>query len=559
MADPKKMSISYAGQARADRHQDVKTRVFDPNLVLLAYESVPDSIKHGAKNITFDFSPDPEMPSRRACLTYRDDGDGDADVTRMTSPSTENGVGVSRYGKGLSFCTNRLDDGTFPFVYEAKKKGRTVIDTMLLGPLSAEGMTIPLSLPEIGYPITCFKTKEESGFRKTIGVFYDRFQIAHMEGRKKLKKGEVAPPAPPMGDAHYWKNVRDHIEEILRVRLPSYELSEVTIRIKTKDIDGNVVETTVRKRAFIDVLRESQHVVLLKEEDRDMGKNYRAIEKYYYITRKANAEFPFDETLANEFPHYMNGMCALFANDDYIVADMRLCDAYNIPATQSTQANRLVYVNFVRKTCINPDTNEEELVNMNLIPTPATIKVGFIGPVYDEYLSVFRKNKPAELMCPKMKKKIQDGYDNDDDAKTTASSSSLESSVTLPTLPPSISGDAVPDIRVPVIPTDPAGDLDLPTWISKMIGTASNLTLAHNTATGVYTFTYKRPIHDIDKDTISLALAVNDFRRRNPVAIENIEIVWNVAASREYQVREKVREYAENEHAVLNCVRFTRA
>ena len=527
---------------------------------------------HHAEEIVFDFKPDPARPNERAILTYSDKGDGKADLRRLTSPSTENGEGVSRYAKGHAFVRNRLDDGTFPFTIESKVKNRSSVLVSLRGPLRHDGMTQVDPLPEIGDKETSFKTREESGYVEIIGVLYDRFRNAHTEGRpdptKKLKRDEVKPPAPRMGDAHYWKNVRSHMEEILRVRLTTDVLSNVKILIKTKDIDGKSDQTEVRNTSIIDIFRTSEHVVrITKQQVRDMG-NYYAYEEYFYIKRKANAEFPFDKTLANEFPHYMDGMCALFALNNYVVADMRLCDAYDIAATQSTQVNRVAYVNFVPKTLENPKTKKEEPVDINLLPNPATIKVGFEGTVYEEYLDVFRKNKPVDLMCPKMKKKIQSEYD-DDDNETTVSSSSFDPPASLPPPPPSsyegvgehvyIDGEQTEHIQVPVIPADRNGDLELPQWISKMIGTPSNLTMVHNTATGMYTFTYKRPIHDIDKDTIALALAINDFRRRNVISIANIEIVWQVAASREHQVREKVHEYAEHEHAVLLCVGFTRA
>jgi hypothetical protein len=232
---------------------------------------------------------------------------------------------------------------------------------------------------------------------------------------------------------------------------------------------------------------------------------------------------------------------------------MTLSDAYNVPEDQSAHANRVVYVNFVRK---------DSSTDINLLPTPATIKVGFIGPVYDHYLEVFRKNKPVELTSRKVKKEIQDSYEDDDDNKTTASTESLPSK-------PSSSiyggGDCngVTDIRVPVIPNDPfvSGGvrLDLPKWISEMIGSAKNLVLTLNPA-GMYTFNYKRAIHDIDRDTIALALAVNCVCRQRGLSVASqVNIVWHIAASNEHRIREKLRAHAED-HGVLQCVRLeTRA
>jgi hypothetical protein len=564
MADSKKMSMSYAGQARADRHQDVKTRVFDPNLVLLPNEYVPDSITHGATEIVFDFKPDPSRATERAILTYRDNGDGNADVKRMTSPSTENGLGVSMYARGHTFVRNRLDDGTFPFVIESKRAERNSVHMMLLGPIRDDGMTVVSPLPEVGDSETSFKTKGESGYTEKIGVLYDRFPKANTPSLSFFTgsgRPSIAPTHARMGDAHFWKNIRDGIEENLLVRLPSDVLSNVKIQIKTEDIDGTVVqttvckdtlidddlvETTVDKDTFIDVLRKSEHVVLLKHINRDM-KDYDANEEYFFIKRRVKALAPFDETLASEFPHYMLGNCALFALEGNVIGDMTLSDAYNVPEDQSAHANRVVYVNFVRK---------ESTTDMNLLPTPATIKVGFIGAVYDNYLDVFRKNKPVELTSRKVKKEIQNSYEEDDDA-------------IIPPQPSSIfgagSGDSVaPEIQVPVIPPDaaapPAGymSLELPPWISKMIGTASNLTSTYDPGTGRHLFTYKRAIHDIDRDTIALALAINEFRRSNTVEIRNIDIVWHIAESNEHRISEKLRKHTED-HSVLHCVSLRRS
>jgi hypothetical protein len=186
-----------------------------------------------------------------------------------------------------------------------------------------------------------------------------------------------------------------------------------------------------------------------------------------------------------------------------------------VPEHQSSHVNRIVYVNFVKK---------ETSTSINLLPNPATIKLGFEGPIYEKFLEIFRKNKPKEFMSPDVKKRIQSEIDAPSEAK------------------------------VATIPTHADTRVDLPKWILELIGLES-LTMTRDVVKGIYKFTYIRRICDIHKQANGLAIAVNHFRRINRVPLGKIDIAWYVAKSNEDSVNAILSDLRAEEHAVLQCAR----
>ena len=570
MADPKKQQmIPYDAMARAHYNEAIQTRVFDADLVLFVNEYCPDSFHKEATEINICVRPYDRPDDGRPALivNYDDDGSGAADLARMKAPSTENGEGSSRYAMGHTKVICRMDNNTFRFKKYAKKKGKAACSVYLEGPYEATGLSIPEEMPEVGDArIHRFTEKEQHGYSEEFSCLWERLHRVFTEGRpdptKKLKKNDIAPPAPREGDQHSMVNLFDHMEEIARVRFPPAFHAQTTINLqeKTKDGLGVVSQRTVRKTTLIDLLRTSPDVQRWEPIPVDMGV-YTAVVEMFKLGRDKYSPDPKDAEIATGFPHYKNGRFALIALEGWVVADMPINELYGLKDHPVSQSDFVAYVNLERKD----KTNKSDLDKM---PIPATVKIGFSGVEYETFKAKVRLTRPSGFIAEKKRVKKSTSAADDDDAKTTATSASIESSGTLPPLPSlSIcgggagSGGDYQEVQVPTLPATATADmpLELPAWISKMIGTPSNLTSSHVVATGVYTFTYRRAIHDIDRDTIGLALAINEFRSRNTVPIANIDIVWHIAASNEHRIREKVLSHAED-HAVLQCVRFeTRA
>jgi hypothetical protein len=261
-----------------------------------------------------------------------------------------------------------------------------------------------------------------------------------------------------------------------------------------------------------------------------------------------------DPDIDEGFPHYNRGGYALIASEGWVTADISLAELYGLKVHPTSQLWFVAFINLERKD----KTNKSDIEKM---PIPTTVKVAFHPcKEYDTFLEKVRVERPMGQRGFAKEEKKAKVVSDDDDGKTTASYSSFESlaSSVLPPPPAPPSGyegsDTVPDIRVPVIPVDDDISLGLPKWISDMIGTATNLTMTCDAA-GMYTFNYKRAIHDIDRDTIALALAVNDVCRRRGISVaSHVDIVWHIAASNQHLVHEKLRAHAED-HAVLICVR----
>lgn len=560
MADSKKQQmIPYDAAARGHYNEAIQTRVFDADLVLFVNEYCPDSFHKEATEINICVRPY-DRSDRRPALTvnYDDNGSGAADLARMKAPSTENGEGSSRYAMGHTKVICRMDNNTYKNKKYAKKKGKAACSVYLEGPYVATGLSIPDEMPEVGDARIHFTDVNQHGYSEEFSCLWERLHRVFTEGRpdptKKLKKGEIAPPAPREGDQHSMVNLFDHMEEIARVRFPPAFHTQTSINLseKTKDGLGVVSQRTVRKTTLIELLRTSSDVERWEPIPLDMGV-YTAVVEMFKLVREKYCPEPKDADIAEGFPHYKNGRCAFIALEGWVVADIPINELYGLKEHPVSQGDFMVYVNLERKD----KTNKSDLDKM---PIPATVKIGFGGPEYEAFKAKVRTTRPSGFIAEKKRVKKSPVAADDDDAKTTATSGSIESSVTLPPLPSSIfggGGSGTGDVQEIQVPTMSACDipLELPRWISEMIGTATNLMLTRNPA-GMYTFAYKRAVHDIDRDTISLALAVNDVCRRQGIAVASqVEIIWHIAASNEHRIREKVRSHSED-HAVLNCVRL---
>jgi len=566
MADSKnRQTIPYDAAARAHYNEAIQTRVFDADLTLFVNEYCPDSFHKEATEINICVRPYDRPDGRPALIVnYDDNGSGAADLARMKAPSTENGEGASRYAMGHTKVICRMDNNTYKNKKYAKKKGKAACSVYLEGPYVATGLSIPDEMPEAGDARIRFTNNDQHGYSEEFSCLWERLHRVFMEGRpdptKKLKKSEIAPPAPREGDQHSMVNLFDHMEEIARVRFSPAFHAQTTINLqeKTKDGLGVVSQRTVRKTTLIELLRTSPHVHRWDPIPIVMDV-YTASVEMFKLGREKYSPDPKDADIAEGFPHYKNGRCALIALEGWVVADIPINELYGLKEHPVSQGDFIVYVNLERKD----KTNKSDLDKM---PIPATVKIGFSGPEYEAFKAKIRATRPSGFIAEKKRsKKSPPGAADDDDAKTTATSGSIESSGTLPPLPSSVCGgggagsDDVQEIQVPVIHTGVNVDipLELPKWISDMVGTtASILTLTRNPATGIHLFSYRRSIHDIDKDTIALALAVNDVCRRRGISVSSqVDIVWYIAASNEHRIREKLRAHAED-HAVLNCVRL---
>ena len=549
--------------ARAHYNEAIQTRVFDADLTLFVNEYCPDSFHKEATEINICVRPYDRPDGRPALIVnYDDNGSGAADLARMKAPSTENGEGASRYAMGHTKVICRMDNNTYKNKKYAKKKGKAACSVYLEGPYVATGLSIPDEMPEAGDARIRFTNNDQHGYSEEFSCLWERLHRVFMEGRpdpaKKLKKSEIAPPAPREGDQHSMVNLFDHMEEIARVRFSPAFHAQTTINLqeKTKDGLGVVSQRTVRKTTLIELLRTSPHVYRWDPIPIVMDV-YTASVEMFKLGREKYCPDPKDSDIAKGFPHYKNGRCALIALEGWVVADIPINELYGLKEHPVSQGDFIVYVNLERKD----KTNKSDLDKM---PIPATVKIGFSGPEYEAFKAKIRETRPSGFIAEKKRAKKSLVAADDDDAKTTATSASLESSTTLPPLPSSVCGGGGAgsgDVQEIQVPTMPAGEmsLDLPKWISELIGTPTNLTLTRDAA-GMYTFNYKRAIHDIDRDTIALALAVNCVCRQRGLSIASqVNIVWHIAASNEHRIREKLRAHADD-HGVLQCVRLeTRA
>ncbi len=562
---PLDQRVDYTGLARSHHHQAISTRVHDVGLTLHILENSKDGYEHGATDFNYTIRPD--TTPGRGVITYRDNGDGKADALRMTTPAPNNGsTEASRYAAGKTQTRCYLDNNTFAFTIAYKQVGWDGA-AGFTGPYSQFGMVQKdwRSLPAEGTP---YRTREEHGYYEEMGVMEERMpRVADLSRKvKKAKKGETA-KKPTFLDAMSCQNWIDHSKEITRVRFPQEMLNKTTTHFKATDIGGKVIEGIVPKGAktLLTVLRESPHVTHFPGNKFEFPTFTATVE--CFMLDLESKRIIKDKDIIRDFPHYAKGGFALAALCGQVVWDMPIYEMFDLAQHPASQNWRIVYVNFEHN---DGDTD------INLLPTPASVKIKFTGELYNLFLKEFRKWRPEGFL--KWKKAssesgsthdtqsvaVTEDYENEQEAEVpVVDDAPVPVPVAVPAPVPV--PDRVPDpVPAPVIEEDnahppapaPVEDEDvedappqhqplsvtgLPGWISKLVGQESNL--KHYTTEGRLQFQYDRSITDPDQNALTLALAVAEWCVTNEVSVADIDIVWSVSRARHVNVTDSIERY----------------
>jgi hypothetical protein len=416
------------------------------------------------------------------------------------------------------------------------------------------------SLPAEGTP---YRLREEHGYYEETGVMEERMpQVADLSRKvKKAKKGEKA-EKPTFLDTTSCQNWIDHSKEITRVRFPQEMLNKTTTHFKATDINGNVNEGTVPKGAktLLTVLRESPHVTRFPGNKFEFPTFTATVECFMLDPEGKSIK---DKEILKNFPHYAKGGFALAALCEQVVWDMPIYEMFDLAQHPASQNRRVVYVNFEHK-----DGNTD----INLLPTPASVKIKFTGELYNLFLKEFRKWRPEGFL--KWRKAssesgsthdtqsvaVTEDYDNEQEAEVpVVDDAPAPVPVPVPVPPPAppvVEEDVDVEDEAPAPAPAPVEDDDvedahpqhqplavtgLPVWVSKLVGQEGNL--KHYVNEGRPQFLYDRSITDPNQNTLTLAVALAEWCVTNEVSVDQIDVVWSVSRSRHVNVTDSVERY----------------
>jgi hypothetical protein len=479
----------------------------------------------------------------------------------MTTPAPNNGsTETSRYAAGKTQTRCYLDNNTFAFTIAYKQAGWDGA-AGFTGPYKQFGMEQEdwRSLPAEGTP---YRLRDDHGYYEESGVMEERMpQVADLSRKaKKVKKGETA-EKPTFLDAISCQKWIDHSKEITRVRFPQEMLNETTTHFKATDINGNVLEDTLPKatKTLLSVLRDSPHVTHFPGNKFEFPTFTATVECFMLDPKGKKIK---DKDILQDFPHYAKGAYALIALRGQVVCDMPIYELFDLAQHPASQNRRVVYVNFEHK---DGDTD------INLLPTPASVKIKFTGELYNLFLKEFRKWRPEGFL--KWRKTssesgsthdtrsvaVTEDYDNEQEANVPVVDDAADALAPVPApvpVPVPAPAPAPAPVDVPAVLEDareeeeennappqhqPLAVTGLPGWISKLVGQEGNL--KHYTTEGRLQFQYDRSITDPDQNALTLALAVAEWCITNEVSADEIDIVWSVSRARHVNVTDSIERY----------------
>jgi len=382
-----------AGVQRAFEHIDLQHPYF-PVALYLYREQLMNAVRHHATKMTIVHK---EQPNGNFHVTMRCNGDGNADETRINNPSEESGQGTSRYGFGQLMMRLKAAGSSEPWIATWKKKGDLFFQT-----LSNQNAKVSTQNIKTG---ATWETEDSHGFsfgfilrREVLGECKN-YMIAHT------------------------------LRELFCMSMTSATLASVHIRVEVLDKEGNPYkeelappklkkngEPRKQKRearitGIVDSIEENWLSIISILEQNHEGEypkvthtlSSQAISeaKYYRLN------IPKGKTCAHPFlPTYTakKAQFALMIQEGFII-DLALTTALDKAHHAASLNGRFVTVEVDRPldSITLPDESglspaeimrRKEKIRQDSTMTPASSKMTYSGPLYDEVLKLVREQRP---------------------------------------------------------------------------------------------------------------------------------------------------------------------
>lgn len=419
---------------------------FFPIPLYLTREVLMDNVRHNARNVKFLYK---QLPNDDFKVTITDDGDGQADSSRLVAPSEGNGLGTSRYGHGLRIYRLKSAGRDEPWTASWKAAGDSFYNSLDQSSVHSKAN----SLKQGGV----WETPESHGF-----CFETKLRLENLEGRNPSEIAAI-------------------IREVCCASMTPETLASIRIRVEVLDKEGNPFcepppevklkkDGTARKSkatsapkclGVVDSQTENWPSILSVLESNHVGEfpssssvlsTQASINAGFYII-KAEGTKPVNEFLPNYTSKKAN--FALVVQDGF-VTEVPLAVALNRAPHPSSLNGRFLVLRVDRpiETISLPDeeklTPEEamrrkEAIRQDSILEPASSKMTFRGKVYTEALEYIRKEKPSAWVVYRKKDttpSTTDGSESETSkpkSKKSARVSEVASDeATIPTATPSV-------------------------------------------------------------------------------------------------------------------------
>lgn len=397
-----------------------------PVPLYLTREVIMDNVRHGAKNVNITYR---QLTDENFKVKITDDGDGKADASRIIAPSEENGNGTSRYGHGLR-------------IYRLKSAGRDE-------PWSATWKTVGDSF----YQSLDQKSTHSKPNSLKSGCPWETPESHGFSFETKLKKDAL--------DGHHPSEIAPILREILCASMTPETLASIRIHIEVLDKEGNPfyekvpdvklkkdgkprkgqenVSTTPRCLGVVDSVSESWPSILTVLENNQTEEfpyvdgtlsTKALIGTSFFHLKNEDKHSPVHEFL----PYYTSKKAhfALIVQDGFIT-EVSLEEALDRAPHASSLNGRFAVVKVDRpiETIEVPDEDklpseevrmQKEAIRQQSILEPASSKMTFFGPVYNEAKEFLRKVSPKNWVTFKKKTSSKESIPSTTDGSETDSS-----------------------------------------------------------------------------------------------------------------------------------------
>lgn len=459
MSSPTPLAL---GVERAFEMIDIEHSIF-PVALALFREVLMDQYRHSATKITVTMQ---ERVDHNFDVRIEDNGDGDADPSRLITPSNTSGAGTSVYAHGIREyrlkCAGRYE----PWSAEWKRLGDKFFHHLTGG-----GSTAKVVNAEDG---ESWSKQSDHGF-----IFKHVLLKEKLDGHSPLEianilREVICLSASPkvLAKMHVTIEVLGQdklpLREVLPTEKPKKLKNDGTPRKGSKVVEPKVVGRSDSRannwRSIVDVLDENCVV----DEARTLST---------VLTTKATAEarflrmkeLPKGQKCIEGFPNYTakNAQFALLLQDDFLT-DVPLAKFLDKKSHPSSLNGRFVIV-AVDFPMTGGVTNADRQA---AILEPTSTKLSFTGRVYREVMDFVRTKKPSNWDAY-IQKAVKVG--GDDSGSVSSASSSAKSAKRKASVPSTVAPGPVSVQVVNVPETDAAKIARLEATIAEQAATIAEL------------------------------------------------------------------------------------
>lgn len=362
MANNSKMTTTRMskGNERLIAGADIRARKY-PLALELTMEEVINSERHGATQMDIKFC---ENAEGNIDMTVKDDGDGKADISRLTVPAEKNGGGTSMYAAGLRIAQLKRAGAGVSYTACWKEAGNPWFNRFS----DKEDGTKSIRLDDASSP---WKTNDEHGFVHKTTIYPEN--LAPVLDIAGVTINDIVPA----------------MREIITVMSSQAKLDKIEFHVTAYDRSGKKVgESNSKEKAdtwksFVEVFHDyptcTNYPPVTTVVKGENGKKDQNITMKFMYTK-----IPKNKNILN-FPRWgVTSVAYVFFDVFGFYIPVPLHEALNKAAHGASQNGRIA---IVENSCDDVDSR----------PTPASTRTSFVQtcPNYWAVLKSFRANKAA--------------------------------------------------------------------------------------------------------------------------------------------------------------------